>query len=434
MITLRDCSIKSKHRIEIICTGDEVLSGKTQNTNYSHLARRLDEAGLPVSRGTTVGDDRNSLATAFLEAADRAALVIVNGGLGPTVDDLSQEVAADVAGVELELREDWLSRIQEFYRRRGREMPANNRKQALLPAGAELIDNPGGTACGFALSIKGARFFFTPGVPRELKQMFENEILPRLLVLSGRNRVTRLKRFHTFGIGESRADLLLQGVTGNSVHVKLGFQAHYPQLETKLAVEAASKADVGRYLAPVEAAVRQRLGNFIVAEDAGTLEQGILDTLRACGGSLATAEMFTGGGLIARLMPLTGSEGIIRRGVVSRDLSQLLDAAGAAGTKAAASISPETAVALAAGLRQRSDATHGLIVLIDLRESPGGNPLTGNIVIAIASDARTASRCARFSGSGDWIRLGAIEMGLDCLRRFFHDLPLAEKIDFEDHD
>ena len=151
-------------RIEIICTGDEVLSGKTVNTNYSHMARRLQEVGLDVYWGTTVGDDRASLVEAFRLAAARADAVIVNGGLGPTVDDLSQEVAAEAAGVELVLDEAWLANIESFYAARGRIMPPNNRKQAMLPQGCEFIDNPIGTACGFALDIGNARFFFTPGV------------------------------------------------------------------------------------------------------------------------------------------------------------------------------------------------------------------------------------------------------------------------------
>ncbi len=146
-------------RIEILCTGDEVLSGKTINTNYSHMARRLQEIGADVIWGTTVGDDRKSLRAAFQQASVRADVVIVNGGLGPTVDDLSQEMAAEAAGVGLVLNESWLENIQSFYKARGREMPPNNRKQAMLPEGAEFIDNPVGTACGFAIDIGNARFF-----------------------------------------------------------------------------------------------------------------------------------------------------------------------------------------------------------------------------------------------------------------------------------
>src|SRR5690606_17606056 len=129
-----------------------------------------------------------------------ADAVIVNGGLGPTVDDLSQEIAARAAGVELRLNEEWVARMEEYFRRRARVMPPNNRKQALLPEGAELLDNPVGTACGFAVDIGRARFFFTPGVPRELRRMLEDQIVPRLLARSGLQSAIFLKRFHSYGI------------------------------------------------------------------------------------------------------------------------------------------------------------------------------------------------------------------------------------------
>ena len=278
-------------RIEILCTGDEILTGKTINTNHSHMARRLGEVGLTMHWGTIVGDDRASLVEAFKLAAKRADAVVVNGGLGPTVDDLSQEVAAEAAGVDLVLHEVWLANMEDFYTRRGRTMPPNNKKQAMLPKGAEFIHNPVGTACGFAIDIDGARFFFTPGVPREMRRMIDEQVIPRLLDMSGLKVVTRLKRFHSFGVGESRADQMLLGIQdlAPAGTVKLGFQAHYPQLETKLAAQAASEAELDALLAPVEAAVREKLGNFIIAEDDHSLEGMVIDALVAAGGSLATA-------------------------------------------------------------------------------------------------------------------------------------------------
>ncbi len=168
-------------RIEIICTGDEVLTGKIVNTNFSYISQKLEDVGLSVRWGTTVGDDRESLLAAFVQAGARADAVIVNGGLGPTIDDLSQEIAARAAGVELMLNEQWLATMEEFFRRRSRVLSPNNRKQAMLPQGSEILDNPIGTACGFAMDIGQARFFFTPGVPRELRRMLEEQIIPRLI-------------------------------------------------------------------------------------------------------------------------------------------------------------------------------------------------------------------------------------------------------------
>ena len=268
-------------RIEIICTGDEVLTGKIVNTNFSYMSQKLEDVGLAVQWETTVGDNREELLRAFQLAGQRADAVIVNGGLGPTVDDLSQEIAAQAAGVELVLHEGWLARMAEMFRRRSRVMPPNNRKQAMLPATAEMIDNPVGTACGFAIDIGKARFFFTPGVPRELRRMLEEQIIPRLLARSGTQTTIYLKRFHSYGLGESHVDALLKGVEDlvPDGSVKLGFRAHYPQLETKLTVRGTDMNDVRTKLAPVEHEVRKRLGNFILAEDDETLEGIIIDQL-----------------------------------------------------------------------------------------------------------------------------------------------------------
>ena len=399
-------------RIEILCTGDEILSGKTVNTNYSHIARRLVEEDLGIAWGTTVGDDRDALREAFRQAAARADVVIVNGGLGPTVDDLSQEMAAEAAGVQLVLHEAWLERMEGFYAKRGRAMPPNNRKQAMLPEGAEFIDNPIGTACGFAVTIAGARFYFTPGVPREMKRMLDEQIIPRLLARAGRPGVTRLKRFHSFGVGESRADQMLAGLEEMAPPgaVKLGFQAHYPQLETKLAARAADAAALDAVLAPLEDAIRQRLGNFIVAEDSDTLE-GVV--VRALGeGGLAVVETLTGGGIAQRLMQMPGAEARFRRGVVLPPSA--LRGAGA--------------VAEALALRQESGATHALAVLVTLSDGPDAG---GRIEIGVADPAGTVERVARLIGNRDWVRLGAAELGLDVLRRRLLGLPVDEAVDFE---
>jgi nicotinamide-nucleotide amidase len=418
-------------RIEILCTGDEILTGKTINSNYSHIARRLEEVGLTAYWGTTVGDDRDSLLAAFRQAAARADAVIVNGGLGPTVDDLSQEIAARAAGVELVLDEAWLARMEEFYARRNRVMPPNNRKQAMLPAGAEFIDNPIGTACGFAVTIDKVRFFFTPGVPREMRRMLDEQVIPRLLALGGVTGVTRLKRFHSFGIGESRADQMLGDILAPDADIKLGFQAHYPQLETKLAVRGADLADLERKLAPIEAEVRRRLGNFILAEDDQTLEGVILAALRDRGLSLSIAEMFTSGTIAMRIAPLQGAEGVFRRSAVARDLSQLCASVGLAGGIDVGQVSPQTAAAVASTLRDKSGSSHALAVLIDLDEGADRMELGGTIAIGIADGGAAVSRQARLFGGRDWIRLGATELALDCLRRHLLGLPVDEQIDFE---
>ncbi len=409
-------------RVEILCTGDEILTGKTVNTNYSHIARRLVEVGLTLHWGTTVGDDRASLLQAFRQAGERADAVIVNGGLGPTVDDLSQEVAAEACGVPLVLSDHWMKRMEESYARRGRVMPPNNRKQAMLPQGAEFIDNPIGTACGFAVTIGKARFFFTPGVPREMRRMVDEQVIPRLLAIGGITGVTRLKRFHSFGIGESRADGMLSDIPAfQDGTIKLGFQAHYPELETKLAVRGDSEQALAALLAPVEAEVRRRLGNFVIAEDTQTLEGVVLDALLAKGLSVAIAETASGGHLAARLAPLPGAEKAFRRGVVARDPAEL----------GIASIDAEAARVAASKLRADSGASHALALLVEMDEGPERPDMGGTVAIGIADANGAVTRPARLVGNREWVRAGAVEMALDCLRRHLLGLPVDERIDFE---
>src|SRR3984957_16643506 len=417
----------SPMRIEIICTGDEVLTGKITNTNFSHMAQKLEDVGLSVHWGTTVGDDRDSLLAAFQLAAARVDAVIVNGGLGPPVDDLSQEVAAQAAGVELVLHEEWLARMESFFTRRMRTMPPNNVKQAMLPATAELIDNPIGTACGFALDIGTARFFFTPGVPRELHRMLEQQVIPRILSRTGAPASIHLKRFHSYGLGESHVDQLLTGVEALDPDggVKLGFRAHYRQLETKLTGRGPDMDDVRRKLAPVTEEVRKRLGNFIFAEDDQSLEGVTLAALTERQATLTVVETFTAGQIAARIAHLPGAEKVFRHGTVARHLDRLFDV----------SIPPEldqdTAEAVAKAARELTGATHALAVLIELEGGADRLDLGGTIWIGIATAARIEFRRSRILGGREWVRLGAVELALDCLRRFLQGLPVVERIDFE---
>jgi len=422
-------------RIEIICTGDEILTGKTVNTNFSHISRKLEEVGLSVSWGTTVGDDRDTLLEAFRLAGDRGDAVIVNGGLGPTVDDLSQEIAAKAAGVNLVLNEHWLERIEALFRRYNLVMQPNNRKQALLPATAEIIDNPIGTACGFELTIGRASFYFTPGVPKELHLMLDAEVIPRLLARSGTATISRVKRFHSFGLGESHADSLLEGIEGLAPNrgVKLGFQSHFPQLETKLALRGADPAELARRLLPIEAEVRKRLGNFVVAEDDDTLEGIILAALKRKRASLSVVETFTGGRIAARLAAHPDAESVFRRGLVAQagsEIEALLNLAD--GTLSSGPLTEKAIKDAACATLLVTHSTYALVALADRDKIADPAACSPTLWFAIATGQQVAVRSSRLLRFGDKeiLRAGAVEMGLDSLRRFLQGLPVEEKNDF----
>jgi nicotinamide-nucleotide amidase len=263
--------------------------------------------------------------------------------------------------------------------------------------------------------------------------MLEEEVIPRLLARSGGETAILLKRFHSYGLGESHVDTLLAGVEAlvPDGSVKLGFRAHYPQLETKLTVRGADVAEARRKLAPVEQAVRRRLGNFILAEDDQTLEGVVLEELVRRQGSLAIVETFTSGQLAARLGHLPGAEHVLRRGVLARDPGELCAAVGLEDGALAGEVTREQAEAVAHAARRQSGATHALAVLIDLDDGPDRIEFGGTICLAIATEGEAASRRSRIVGGREWVRLGAVELSLDCLRRYLQGLPVVERTDFE---
>jgi nicotinamide-nucleotide amidase len=187
--------------------------------------------------------------------------------------------------------------------------------------------------------------------------------------------------------------------------------------------------DIRRKLGPVEQEIRKRLGNFILGEDDQTLEGVVLAELTARGGHLSVAEMFTGGQLAARLAPLPGAETIFGRGLVARDIAEICAAVGLAAP--AGELAPQTAEAVAHALRVQTRATHALAVLVDLDDGPDRIEFGGTISLAIATEGEIAARRSRILGGREWVRLGAVELGLDCLRRYLQGLPVYERTDFE---
>ena len=295
-----------------------------------------------------------------------------------------------------------------------------------------VIDNPVGTAC-----VRGGHrpraVLFHAGVPRELRRMLEGEIIPRLLAKSGMQTAIFLKRFHSYGIGESHADTLLAGVEALAPDgsVKLGFRAHYPQLETKLTARGSDMDDIRSKLAPVEREVRKRFGNFILAEDDRTLEGVVLAELAERQATLTLVETFTGGQIAARIAHLPGAEKIVRRGIVARELGEVCAAVGLNGASVTGGITRETAETVARAAQRHTGSTHALAVLIDIDEGADRIEFAGTVCLAIAPAHDVASRRSRIVGGRDWVRLGAAEMGLDCLRRQLQGLPVYERIDFE---
>ncbi|WP_414160622.1 nicotinamide mononucleotide deamidase-related protein YfaY [Serratia sp. BNK-26-b] len=294
-------------RVEMLSTGDEVLHGQIIDTNAAWLADYLFQQGVPMSGRETVGDSLSALIEILQERSHIADVLIVNGGLGPTSDDLSALAAAKASGVELVERADWLARMEAYFAERGRPMAPSNRKQAQIPANAEMLDNPVGTACGFALQLNQCLMFFTPGVPSEFKVMVEQQIVPRL-----RQRFTLpapplCLRLTTFGTSESDLAAELDSLP-LPPDVVLGYRSSSPIIELKLTGPESRRAEM-------ELAwrrVREVAGDNCIFEGTDGLPATLTQRLNQQGLKLALSEQFSGGLINLQLQsegaPLAGGE------------------------------------------------------------------------------------------------------------------------------
>ena len=282
--------------VEMLSTGDEVLHGQIVDTNAAWLADFFFNQGLPLTRRNTVGDDLDALVAILRERSEQADVLIVNGGLGPTSDDLSALAAATAKGEGLILHPEWLDTMTRFFAERGRPMAESNRKQAEIPASAEMINNPVGTACGFAIQLNRCLMFFTPGVPSEFKVMVEQEILPRL-----RQRFTLQEppvclRLTTFGRSESELAQNLNPLT-LPPGVVMGYRSSMPIIELKL-TGPAEQRDAMLALWPE---VRKVAGDSLIFEGTEGLPAQIARCLQERQLSLTLSEQFTGGLLALQL-------------------------------------------------------------------------------------------------------------------------------------
>ncbi|RJT19986.1 nicotinamide mononucleotide deamidase-related protein YfaY [Buttiauxella izardii] len=294
-------------KVEMLSTGDEVLHGQIIDTNAAWLADYFFNQGLPMSRRNTVGDSLEDLIAVLKERSEQADILIVNGGLGPTSDDLSALAAATAAGVELVMHQEWLAHMERFFAERGREMAPSNRKQALIPATSEMVDNPVGTACGFALQLNRCLMFFTPGVPSEFKVMVEQQIMPRVRERFELPEPPVCLRLTTFGRSESELAQSLEPIPLPEGAV-MGYRSSMPIIELKLTGPATQRAA----MEAVWPEVQRVAGESAIFEGTDGLPAQLAERLRAQSLNVAVSEQFTAGLLCLQLSsaqaPLGNSE------------------------------------------------------------------------------------------------------------------------------
>lgn len=398
-------------RAEIVTTGTELLLGQIDDTNATYLARQLRDLGIDLFFRSTVGDNEQRIAQVLDHALTRADVVIVTGGLGPTVDDVTREAVARLTGRPLVLHPELLAQIEAFFARFGTKMGDNNRRQAYLPEGCIPIENPVGTAPGFIVEDARGTIISLPGVPREMRYLTEHTVVPYLQRRMGRQEVLLTRVLRTVAVGESRIDEAIADLERSS-NPTVGLSAHPGQTDVRIVAKAPSRAEAEALLDDFENRIRQRLGAAIYATGDATLEAVIAGLLQERGATLAVAETLSQGDLAQRLSPYAA---VFRGGIVAASragLAQVL--------RLAADLPPGEAGArlLAHEVRTAWDASWGLAVLEDEEERPW---------VAIAADlpeAQVHTRRLRYQGREYRSRVWTTTLALEFLRRLL--LGLAD--------
>lgn len=399
----------------IIATGDELLAGLIADTNSAYLARRLGELGVPVRRHVTVGDDAGRIASAISDAAAEAGVVLVTGGLGPTVDDLTRQGLAQAMGVELVEDGRQAERIAGFFASRGRELKPSNLTQAQVPAGAEAIDNECGTAPGIAARVGASQVFVLPGPPAEAAEMFKTRIAPRLA-----GEVVLVRRaIHTFGAGESDIGEALADMMARGRNPTVGTAAMAGEVVVRITASGRTRRQASAAADKDLREVRRRLGDLVFGADEDTLAGVVGDALKAAGQTLAVAESCTGGMIGQMITATPGASDYFLGGVVcyadsaKRDLlgvgAELIGAHGA--------VSEPVAAAMAEGARNRfgSDWALGVTGIAGPTGGSAEKPV-GLVYVAVASPAGTDVRRHVFPGRREVIRRRAAMAALNHLR------------------
>ncbi|HYC54498.1 MAG TPA: competence/damage-inducible protein A [Candidatus Binatia bacterium] len=424
----------------ILSTGDEIVGGRTVDTNSSYIADRLGSLGIDVVAILAVSDDVERIAWAWRAAISRADVVLSTGGLGPTSDDLTSETVARVAGVDLQMDERQADRIREMFRIRGRAMPENNLRQAMIPAGAEVIDNPAGTAPGYRIQMRAhadpsARIvhgIVLPGVPREMTTMFEASVLPWLAGHTEPGRVVVSRTFQTFGLPESALDEALRGAVPPD-QGRLAFRASFPKISVRVSV-AGQQDHASVAVEQLAATVRERLGSAIYAEGDASMEEVVGSLLTKAGKSLVTAESCTGGLLGSRLTDVAGSSGYYKGGLVaySNGLKQHLLGVSRETLQEHGAVSAQTAAEMALGVAQRCRADIA-VATTGIAGPGGGTPdkPVGTVAMALAwradgNEYEVDAKVYQLWGSRDWVKILTTQVALDWIRRHLLGLPALE--------
>jgi len=359
-------------KIQLLLTGNEIMSGDTVDSNSAVIGQRLAELDLTIYRKVTVGDDIDLLQAELADMSQNADLVIINGGLGPTVDDLTAEVLAAVAGVPITEHPQAIAHLQDWCGKRRLPLNAANLKQAQLPEGCTIIDNPSGSAVGFALKLNDCQVICTPGVPSELKAMLD-QIVDQLSQQLHRSTSTTILRLQTFGLGESNAQQLIADYIPNwPADVDLGFRAGAPQMEIKLTTRSEEALQASQHCL---AQIHELFGDHIIGEGNSQLAVRVLELLQQRGQTLTVAESCTGGLIASMLTRVPGASDSFKAGFVtySNHMKETLLGVNRELLAEQGAVSEEVVVQMAAGALARAEADYAVAVS-GIAGPDGGTP------------------------------------------------------------
>jgi nicotinamide-nucleotide amidase len=306
---------------EIVTIGSELLLGQIVDTNSAWMAQRLNTLGINLFYKSVVGDNLGRMKEVIGQALDRSDLVITSGGLGPTQDDLTREIVAEVTGRKLVLHQDLLEQIELRFRRRGLIMTANNERQAYVPEGAIPVENPNGTAPSFIVEDPCGVIFALPGVPFELKWLFDNQVMPYVQGKFKLSEIITYRVLKVADLGESSVDDRIGPLIANSRNPTVGVLAHPGQVDVRIAAKAANLDEAMKLIEPVDVEVRRLLGRHVFATDDETLEDVVWKLLRDKGETIAVYEDLTGG-LVSERLQQAGSERFVE-GIISTGLASI---------------------------------------------------------------------------------------------------------------
>ena len=407
---------------EILATGDEIRSGVLVDSNSAYIAQKLEETGIEVARHSCIGDDPAETVSILTEMGQRSDIAVVTGGLGPTGDDLTSAAAARAADVDLVLDAQALASVENFFRARNRTLTNSNKKQAMLPAGAQCLNNSVGTAPGFHIKIGQCNFFFLPGVPFEMRRMLTDQVIPRIMKIQGPDAGVRLvKTLTAFGLTESATGDHLDGFDQRFPQIKLGFRAKFPEIQVKFYAHGADEEGLRAELEEATQWVYRKLKDKVISDTGESMEKVVGTLLRQKNALLAVAESCTGGLIADLLTNVPGSSDYFVFSAVtySNQLKMKILDVTARTLDRYGAVSEQTAKEMARGVQQVSGATYGLSV--SGIAGPGGatdSKPVGTVCIGLANPKFVRGHRFNFTFDNRWMNKHLFATtALDLLRR-----------------